>query len=129
MIDSVRETQKKYGSRALMAAVLIGLVFILVGQKAIGKGLVLGTLFSIINFLLIGKTLFLRTGRSRAKTFGLSLGSVAFRFALMAIPLIAAIKFDQFNLLATICGIFMIQMVILVDHFVAPLGATREKRV
>jgi hypothetical protein len=129
MMETVREAQKKYCSRAMIAAVLIGLVFILAGQKAVGKGLVLGTLFSIINFVLIGKALLLRTGQSRAKTFGLSLGSVAFRFALMAIPLIAAIKFQQFNLISTIFGIFMVQMVILVDHFVPPLRATREKRV
>jgi hypothetical protein len=128
-MESVREVHKKYCSRAMIAAILIGLVFILAGQQAIGKGLVLGTLFSIINFVLIGKTLFLRTGQSRAKTFGLSLGSVAFRFALMAIPLIAALKFQQFNFISTTFGIFMVQIVILFDQFVTPLRASREKRV
>ena len=124
-MESVRETQKKYCSRAMMTAVLIGLIFILTDQNTIGKGLVLGTLFSIINFVLIGETLPLRTAKSEVKTFGLSLSFIVFRFALMAVPLIVAIKFEQFNLLAAIFGISMVQLVILVDHLLGTIPKHR----
>ena len=43
----------------------------------------------------------------------------ALLFAGLAIPLVVAIKFDQFNVFATILGIFMIQLVILGDHLLA----------
>lgn len=100
----------------MMAAIIIGLVFIIAGQKPMGKGLILGTIFSVINFILIGETLPLRLGKSRAKTFFFSLSSMLFRYVLLAIPLMVAIKFEQFNLFAAIFGIFMIQALILGDH-------------
>ncbi len=99
-----------------MAAIIAALLFILAGQKPLGKGLVLGTLFSVVNFVLIGETLPLRIGKSQGKTFFLAMGSIFFRYALIAVPLIVAIKYDQFNLFATIFGIFSVQMVILADH-------------
>ena len=91
-MDAIRETQKKYCSRAMLAAIFVGLVFIVMDQTAMGKGLILGTFFSIINFVLLGETLPLKVGKSRGKSFFFSLGSISFRFALMAIPLITAIK-------------------------------------
>ena len=92
---------------------IIGLVFIIAGQKPMGKGLVLGTIFSVINFILIGEMLPLRIGKTRGKTFFFSLSSMFFRYVLLAIPVIVALKFRQFNLAATISGIFMIQIMIL----------------
>ena len=68
-MDAIRETQKKYCSRAMLAAIFIGLVFILMDQNAVGKGLILGTFFSIINFILMGETLPLKVGKSRGKSF------------------------------------------------------------
>jgi hypothetical protein len=115
-MESVRQTQKKYGSRAMIIAIIAGFFFILAGQKAIGKGLILGTVFSVINFVMIGQTLPLRLSQTKRKTFLLSLGSIVFRYTLLAAPLILAIKFEQFDLPAAICGIFMIQLVILVDY-------------
>ena len=128
-MDAIRETQKKYCSRAMLAAIFIGLVFILMDQNAVGKGLILGTFFSIINFILMGETLPLKIGKSRGKFFFLSLGSIFFRFALMAIPLIVAIKSVEFNLFAVIGGIFMIQIIILADHIVQTLFSTRSDQV
>ena len=115
-MESVRQTQKKYGSRAMIIAIIAGFFLILAGQKAIGKGLILGTVFSVINFVMIGQTLPLRLSQTKRKTFLFSLGSIAFRYTLLAVPLILAIKFDQFDLPAAICGIFMIQLVILADY-------------
>ena len=115
-MESVRQTQKKYGSRAMIIAIIAGFFLIPAGQKAIGKGLILGTVFSVINFVMIGQTLPLRLSQTKRKTFLFSLGSIAFRYTLLAVPLILAIKFDQFDLPAAICGIFMIQLVILADY-------------
>ena len=128
-MESAKQTQKKYGSRAIWIAIAIGLCFILVGHKSVGKGLVLGTIFSVINFVLIGQFLPLRVGKSKRKTFLLSLGSVLFRYVLLAIPIVAAVKFEQLNLVAAIVGIFMIQVVILADHIFTLVFSKQEERV
>ena len=109
----------------MMAAIIIGLVFIIAGQKPTGKGLILGTIFSVINFILIGEILPMRIGKSRAKTFFFSLSSMLFRYVLLAIPLIVAIKFRQFNLAATISGIFMIQVMIFGEHLLKLIRTNR----
>ena len=126
-MEPVKQTQKKYGSRAVWIAIIIGLCFFLAGQKPVGKGLILGAIFSVANFILIGQTLPLRIGRSKRKTFFISLGSIFFRYALMALPILVAVKFDQFNLVATIVGLFMIQFVILADHLVKLISSIRNK--
>ena len=126
-MESVKATQKKYASRAIWIAIIVGLCFFLAGQKAVGKGFILGTIFSVANFILIGKALPLRIGRSKRKTFFLSLGSIFFRYALMALPIIVAVKLEQFNLVAAIVGLFMIQFVILADHFVKHISPIRNK--
>jgi len=112
----IRETQKKYCSQALIAAIIIGLILILTGQKPLGKGLILGTLFSVVNFVLIGELISLQLGRAKAKTAAISLGSIFLRFGLLALPLVLAVKYEQFNLVTVICGIFMIQIMIMADH-------------
>jgi hypothetical protein len=126
-MEPVKQTQKKYGSRAVWIAIIIGLCFFLAGQKPVGKGLILGAIFSVANFILIGQTLPLRIGRSKRKTFFISLGSIFFRYALMALPILVAVKFEQFNLVAAIVGLFMIQFVILADHLVKLISSIRNK--
>jgi hypothetical protein len=108
-------------------AIIIGVCFFLAGHKPVGKGLILSAIFSIVNFILIGQTLPLRLGRSKRKTLFLSLGSIFFRYALMAIPIVVAVKFDQFDLVAAIVGLFMIQYVILADHFLKLIISIRNK--
>ena len=115
-MEPIRQTQKKYCSQALVAAIIVGLIFILAGQKPMGKGLILGTLFSVINFILMGELISLQLGRTKAKTAFISFSSILIRFGLLALPLILAINLKQFNLLTAICGIFMIQIVITADH-------------
>jgi len=115
-MESVKQTQKKYGSRAIWVAIIIGFCFFLAGHKPVGKGLVLGTIFSVINFVLIGQALPLRIGYSKGKTFFLSLGSIFCRYVLLAVPVIVAVKYEGFDLVAAILGLFMIQFVILADH-------------
>ncbi len=119
-----RVLQKKYGSRAMAVAIVVGLFFIAGGYKPLAKGLVLGSLFSVINFVIMGETLPSRLGKSRRGSFVASLGSIFFRYVLMAVPLIVAIRMEQVDLVTTVVGLFMIQVVILADHV---LGGFRRK--
>ncbi|MFC1830278.1 ATP synthase subunit I [Thermodesulfobacteriota bacterium] len=115
-METIRETQKKYCSTAITVAIFAGLLFIANDQSAVGKGLILGTVFSILNFILMGEMIPRKLGKSKGRTFGLSLGSIFFRYFLMAMPIIAAVKLDQFHLISVIAGIFMVQVTILADH-------------
>ena len=128
-MEAIRQAQKKYGSRAMVTAILVGFCLILAGFKPIGKGLVLGALFSVINFVLMGETLPMRLGKSRRSAFFFSLGSLFFRLGLMAVPLIVAIRYDQFNLFAVIPGLLMVQAVILTDHVFGRFTATGRSQV
>ena len=128
MMDSLRETQKKYCSRAIIGAIFAGLFFIMAGQKPVGKGLILGTVFSIVNFIIMGELMPLRIGKSKNKTFFFSLISICSRYILLAVPLIIAIKFDQYNIIAVIFGIFMVQLFILADHLLSLITSIRRKQ-
>jgi hypothetical protein len=126
-MESVKQTQKKYGSRAIWIAIAVGFVFFLAGYKPIGKGLVLGTIFSVINFVLIGQALPLRIGHPKGKAFFISLGSLFCRYLIMAVPLVVAVKFEQIDLVGAIVGLFMIQLVILADHLLKLVASKGKK--
>ncbi len=128
-MESIRETQKKYCSRALMLSIIICVFCIAGNQVAIGKGLILGTVFSIVNFVLMGEALPHKLGKSKKKTFVISLGSIYFRYLILAIPVVVAIKFDQFNLFSAIAGIFTVQIVILGDHLLTFFANLRRKKI
>jgi len=128
-METVKQVQKKYSSLVLTFSIGIALVFILMGHKPLGKGLILGAIFSVLNFILMGKSIVLKFGRSKAKTFSISMGSIIIRYLLLAIPLIAAVKYEQFNLVAAILGIFMIQLVILAEHVLSFIPAMRKKQI
>ena len=99
----------------MIVAIVIAFMLILIDLKPVGKGLVLGTIFSVINFVLIGQTLPMRLSKSRRGAFLISLTSILFRYAILAIPLVVAAKFEQFELPAAILGIFMVQLTILAE--------------
>ena len=128
-MESLRQTQKKYCSRAMTAAIFLGLFFILAGQTSVGKGLILGTIFSVVNFILMAQVLPHRIGKTKNKTFFLSFGSIALRYFLLAVPLIIAIKLNQYNFISVVLGIFMVQLVILADHLFSLIASRREKQV
>ena len=128
-MEAVKQAQKKITQHALWLSVIVGLVFILMGHKPVGKGLILGTLFSVINFIFMAKSIGYKFGRSKRQIFSISLGSLLFRYVLLAIPLIVAVKFEQFNLVAVIVGIFMIQLVILADHLLEQIPSVGGKQV
>jgi len=109
-------------------AIVAGFILILAGQNAVAKGLVLGTIFSIINFILMGETLPLKLGKSNRMSFFWSLLSLLLRYAFVAIPLILAIKLRQFNLFAAVCGIFMVQVIILAESLLTTLSLFRNKQ-
>jgi hypothetical protein len=127
-MESIRQIQKKYCSKAMTTAIVVGVVLVLAGQNAVAKGLVLGTIFSIVNFILMGETLPLKLGKSNRMAFFWSLLSLLMRYAFVAIPLIVAIKFRQFNLIAVICGIFLVQAVILAETLLTTLSSFRNKQ-
>ncbi len=128
-MEAVKLAQKKISQRALWLSIIVGLAFILMGHKPVGKGLILGTLFSVLNFIFMAKSIGYKLGRSKRQIFSISLGSIIFRYTLLAIPLIAAVKFEQFNLVAVIVGVFMIQLVILGEHLLAQIPSVRGKQI
>lgn len=114
--EEIRATEKKYSSLALTISIFVGLGFILLSMKPVGKGLILGTLFAVFNFVLMGETLPGRLGVSEKKATLFSGVSILFRYALLAVPVVCAIKMDRFNLAATIVGLLMIQILMLVEQ-------------
>ena len=116
MSADIAQTQKRYGTTSMMAAIFIGILFILMGHKAQAKGLILGSIFSVLNFVLMGEILPLLVGHSRKKSSFISLGSIVFRHGLLAIPLILALKMEWLDFAATVIGLFMVQIMIMGDH-------------
>lgn len=129
-MKEIKETQKKYCSLALVTAIIIGFFLIIAGQSSLGKGLILGTLFSSINFALMGEVLPHKVGKSRGKTYLISLGSIVSRYVLLAVPIVLGIKFpDRFDLITVIIGIFMVQLIILWDYLKSAILLTRRKKI
>jgi len=128
-MEAVKQAQKKYAVKTLTLVIVIALFFVLMGQKPIAKGLIMGAFFSVLNFILMGKTITLKLGKSKRKTFSISMGSIILRYLLLAIPLIAGLKFEQFNLVAAILGIFMIQLVILAEHLLTLIPSVLKKQI
>jgi hypothetical protein len=125
-MPAINQTRNTYCSKALIAAIFISLTLIVIGYKSIGKGLVLGTLFSIFNFVLISMVIPIQVGHSNRKSFMIALGSLLFRFILMAVPLIIAVKWEQVDIIGVIFGLLMIQTVILCEHLIKHLSSDRR---
>lgn len=125
MMNEVRQAQKEYCSQAMMLAIGAALIFLVAGAKPISKGLILGTLFSILNFMLIAQSLPSRLEKGRGKALFACLNSVWLRYAMLAVPLIVAAKFEGFNFFAAAAGILMVQLVILGRQLVGKVLAMR----
>jgi hypothetical protein len=111
-----REALKRYCSRAMAAAILIGAALIFGGQPAWGKGLIAGALFSILNFILMAEALPHRMRESRPRAAVISLGWLLLRYCLMAVPMILALVYHRFHPAAAAIGLFSVQLVILTEH-------------
>ncbi len=112
----------------MVAAVLVSLVFVLVGQKAIAKGLVLGSIFSVINFVLMGEILPTIITASRKRSVLFSFVSMLFRLLLLSTPLVLSLKLAYLNFAAAAVGIFMVQIMIMVDHLIRLIYRERMQR-
>ncbi len=125
-MEQVRQTQKKYCSRAMLMAFTLALIFLFAGQKEICRGLVLGAVFSAINFALMGQALPGRINKEKGKASMTALRGIVLRYAILTIPLVMAIKFKRFDVPATAAGLFMVQLAILADHFFRWLPSFRR---
>lgn len=99
-----------------MIAVCAAVVLIAAGMKPAGKGLILGTIFSIINFIVMGETLPGKIAGTRRRASVLSWLLLLARYAILAIPLVISIKLENLDIITTIIGLFMIQIVILAEQ-------------
>lgn len=115
-IAEISDVQKKYCSRAMIFGLAVAGVLLLIGAKPEAKGLILGTIFSNINFVMMGHALPLRITAQRKRAFAFSLGSIWFRYAVMAIPLVIAFYSESLEFFAVAAGLFMIQIIILAHH-------------
>jgi hypothetical protein len=113
---TVLDVQKKYGSRALILSIGAGLLFLSIGQKEVCRGLVLGGVFSAVNFALMGQLLRYRLIDNRKVAIRRSLVALLLRYLLLAIPLVLAVQSERFSFPATAVGIFMVQLVILIEQ-------------
>ena len=64
----------------------------------------------------MGQALRYRLSGNRKAATRRSLVSLLLRYALLAIPLVLAAQSDRFNFPATAVGIFMVQLVIIIEH-------------
>jgi hypothetical protein len=123
-----REALKRYCSRAMAAAVLIGAVLIFGGLATWGKGLIAGTLFSVLNFVLMAELLPHRIGKTRRRAAAFSLGSILLRYSLMAVPMILALQYHMFHPAAAAIGLFFVQLVILSEHLLFSITSSPGSR-
>lgn len=93
----------------------------LLGYPGLGKGLILGALFSVLNFILMAIALPLRLGKGRGKSLLISLSSIYLRYAILAVPLIWALKHETIAISTAAAGLFMVQVAIVGDHLMTRL--------
>ena len=109
---SISDVQKRYVSMALISGIICGGGLVAMGFAPLGKGLLAGTLFSVLNFWLMARALPSRLGHGRARTFFLSITSIYGRYALMALPLILAVKLPYLAVSTVAIGLFAVPLVI-----------------
>ena len=78
--------------------------------------MVLGGVFSAVNFALMGQAIRFRLSDNRKAATRRSLFFLLLRYALLAVPLVLALQSDRFNFPATAVGLFMVQLVIMIEH-------------
>jgi hypothetical protein len=116
--DGASHVQRSVCSWATLFAIVVALLFLVFQEKAMAKGILLGTLFSILNFILLGKSIPLALGQTRTKAGMIGLVSIFGRYALLAIPMVIAIKSSSINFVAVVVGIFAVQIVTLIQYII-----------
>lgn len=116
--SEVKKVRNRICSWTMLSGICLALFLILIHEKAIAKGLLLGTCFSCINFLILGRSIVMTIGHSHPRAGLIAFTSMLTRYIILAVPLIVAIKSTSFNLVASIIGIFAVQIVTLIYYVV-----------
>lgn len=98
----------------LVIAAIVGGGALLLGYKPAAKGFVLGSFFSLINFLVMAWQAPNRLGKEGKSATAHSALGLGLRLGLMALPLYAAFRLPEFNVIWTAIGIFNLQLSILI---------------
>jgi len=114
---ATKELRERLCSITLFMGALVSVSALSLGSVSVAKGFMLGTCFSVINFILLSASMPFSLGKDRKTASAVYFGSIFIRYGILAIPIAIAIKSEQFDLVSTICGIFSIQIV-LVLHLV-----------
>ena len=123
--EGIREFNKKICGGALFFGVLVSVLSLVLGRPSISKGFLLGTCFSIINFILMGLFQPFSWRNDRKRATAVYFASILVRYSILAIPIIAAVKLNKFDLIATVAGIFSIQIVIFTFYVIKPMWEKR----
>ena len=113
---TVRQITRRYCTMAMGLSLSVGTLLLVTGHHGLGKGLILGTTFGAIDFVWMAQTL---PARLKSATRQAALGSLAARvgrFALKAVPLIMAVRSDQFDFPMTVVGIFSVHLCLMADQ-------------
>ncbi|MBI9084440.1 MAG: hypothetical protein JEZ11_12640 [Desulfobacterales bacterium] len=113
---TVRQVTRRYCTMAMGLSLTVGTLLLATGNHALGKGLILGTTFAAVDFVLMAQTLPARLRSSAGQAALRSLAAMAGRTALKAVPLVMAVKSDQFDFPMTVVGIFSIHLCLMADH-------------
>ncbi len=125
--DPLKQVQKRLSTRALAGASIAALLLLAVGERALAKGLVLGAVFSVLNFLLLGAALPFTLGRSPMTTRAVGLISIFFRYGVLAVPLIIAVKSPSFHFVTAAAGLFAVQIAALLDQGLLNIPGFRKR--
>jgi hypothetical protein len=113
---TVLDIQKKYSSRALMLAIGAGLLFLPRAKKKFAGDWCWEGCSVRSTLRLWASCCATGSATTARRPPGDRFVSLLLRYALLAIPLVLAVQSERFNLPATVVGIFMVQLVIMIEH-------------
>ena len=103
----------------LVTAVLLSVGALVLGYTQVAKGFALGSLFSLINFRIMAFHAPRRLGKSRGRAGWDGYLSLLIRIVLLAVPLLMALRLEQFSLIWTVLGVLNLQFSILIYGLVS----------
>jgi hypothetical protein len=110
--------KKRIVLQILITAAIVAVGGLFVGRPAIAKGFVLGSLFSVANFLMMARHAVNGLGESQGKATAKRLFSLGLRMGILALPIYAAFRISELDLLFTILGVFNLQVSIILHGLV-----------
>jgi hypothetical protein len=120
-MEAIKQLQQRVVAVVFTVSAASGIGLIAVGQPRIGEGLILGSLFSIANFIILSQSIQRQMRRGPKSARRLAAMSRAGRYLLLALPVLTALKVDDFDLPATVAGVFMVQLTILASSVIGLL--------